>query len=222
MRSRRRNCRKRRRQAEGIDLIPSNDFSFYDGVLDTVALLNATPARYRKLNVSELDTYFAMARGYQKGGKDVKALAMKKWFNTNYHYMVPEIEDDADIRLAGTKPFDEYAEAKAIGVATKPVLVGPFTFLKLARYTGKKSAADFADACITAYSEALQRFATLGATWVQFDEPSLVRDLTAQDLALFVRLYQTILSAKGSVKVLLLLKFVLSQEDRKFFSKLRQ
>lgn len=187
----------------GIDFIPVNDFSFYDGMLDTVVLLNATPARYRKLNVSELDTYFAMARGYQKDGKDVKALAMKKWFNTNYHYMVPEIEDDADIRLAGKKPFDEFKEALTCGVVAKPVLIGPFTFLKLARYTGTKSAADFADACAAAYSEVLKKFADLGAKWVQFDEPALVYDLTADEIALFEKLYRAILTAKGSVKVLL-------------------
>ncbi len=187
----------------GIDFIPVNDFSFYDGMLDTVVLLNATPARYRKLNVSELDTYFAMARGYQKDGKDVKALAMKKWFNTNYHYMVPEIEDDADIRLAGKKPFDEFKEALTCGVVAKPVLIGPFTFLKLARYTGTKSAADFADACAAAYSEALKKFANLGAKWVQFDEPALVYDLTAEEIALFEKLYRVILTAKGSAKVLL-------------------
>ena len=187
----------------GIDFIPVNDFSFYDGMLDTVVLLNATPARYRKLNVSELDTYFAMARGYQKDGKDVKALAMKKWFNTNYHYMVPEIEDDADIRLAGQKPFDEFQEELTGGVVAKPVLIGPFTFLKLARYTGTKSAADFADACAAAYSEVLKKFADLGAKWVQFDEPALVYDLTADEIALFEKLYRAILAAKGSVKVLL-------------------
>ncbi|MBR5658347.1 MAG: 5-methyltetrahydropteroyltriglutamate--homocysteine S-methyltransferase [Lachnospiraceae bacterium] len=187
----------------GIDFIPVNDFSFYDGMLDTVVLLNTIPARYCKLNVSELDTYFAMARGYQKDGKDVKALAMKKWFNTNYHYMVPEIEDDADIRLAGKKPFDEFKEALTCGVVAKPVLIGPFTFLKLARYTGTKSAADFADACAAAYSEALKKFANLGAKWVQFDEPALVYDLTAEEIALFEKLYRVILAAKGSAKVLL-------------------
>lgn len=187
----------------GIDFIPVNDFSFYDGMLDTVILLNAIPERYRKLSVSELDTYFAMARGYQKDGKDVKALAMKKWFNTNYHYMVPEIEDDADIRLAGKKPFDEFKEALTYGVVAKPVLIGPFTFLKLARYTGTKCAADFADACAAAYCEALKKFESLGAKWVQFDEPALVYDLTAEEIALFEKLYKAILPAKGSVKVLL-------------------
>ena len=92
----------------GIEFIPSNDFSFYDTTLDTAVLLNIIPARYQKLNLSPLDTYFAMARGYQGENGDVKALAMKKWFHTNYHYIVPELDDEAEIRLCGTKAFDEY------------------------------------------------------------------------------------------------------------------
>ena len=96
-------------KGSGLDLIPSNDFSFYDGVLDTAFLLNAVPARYTSLGLSVLDTYFAAARGYQGEKGDVKALAMKKWYNTNYHYMVPEIDDDTEILLAGTKPFDLFA-----------------------------------------------------------------------------------------------------------------
>ena len=128
----------------GIDYIPSNDFSFYDNMLDTAVLLNAVPERYT-LNLSELDTYFAMARGYQGKSGDVKALAMKKWFNTNYHYMVPEFEDSTEIKLAETKPFDEFLEAQESGIKTKSVIIGAFTFLKLARFTGNKGIADFAD-----------------------------------------------------------------------------
>ena len=103
----------------GLDWIPSNDFSFYDGMLDTAFLLNAVPKRYRELGLAPLDTYFAAARGYQGDKGDVKALAMKKWFNTNYHYMVPELEDDTVICLADEKPFNLYQEAKAAGVETK-------------------------------------------------------------------------------------------------------
>lgn len=98
----------------GIDFIPSNDFSFYDNMLDTAVLFNIVPKRYSDLGLSSIDTYFAMARGYQGEAGDVKALAMKKWFNTNYHYMVPEIDDETDIKLVGTKPFDEYNEAKSL------------------------------------------------------------------------------------------------------------
>ena len=190
-------------QASGIDLIPTNDFSFYDNMLDTAVLLNAIPARYRALELSDLDTYFAMARGYQGKEGDVKAFAMKKWFNTNYHYMVPEIEDTTEIRLAGTKPFAEWKEAQAQGICGKPVLIGPFTFLKLARFTGEKTAEDFADAVAAAYCAYLKELNTLGAAWAQLDEPYLVMDLTKAEIALFRQLYAKILAAKGSVRVLL-------------------
>ena len=103
----------------GVDHISSNDFSFYDITLDTAALLGIVPERYRKLKLSTLDTYFAMARGYQGESGDVKALAMKKWFNTNYHYIVPEIEDDTKITLNADKLFHEYFEAKRLGIETK-------------------------------------------------------------------------------------------------------
>lgn len=98
----------------GIDFISSNDFSFYDNLLDTAVLLNVVPKRYKELELDALDEYFAMARGYQGEKGDVKALAMKKWFNTNYHYMIPEIEDETEISLVGTKPFEEYIEAKKL------------------------------------------------------------------------------------------------------------
>lgn len=186
----------------GIGLIPSNDFSYYDGMLDTAFLLNVVPERYTALGLSTLDTYFAAARGYQGENGDVKALAMKKWFNTNYHYMVPEIDDSAQIRLVGRKPFELYNEALENGVKTKPVIIGAYTFLKLARYTGKKTSADFVDSTADAYSELLRRFDGLGAEWVQFDEPSLVKDMTAEDIQLFVSLYEKILQNKSNVKVL--------------------
>ena len=190
-------------QNHGIDFIPSNDFSFYDTVLDTAVLLNVIPARYRSLALPPLDTYFAMARGYQGANGDVKALAMKKWFNTNYHYMVPEIDDNTEIRLAGSKPFDEFEEALQLGIQTKPVLIGAFTFLKLARFTGEKHTNDFTEAIIRAYQEILTRFHEQGAKWLQFDEPSLVHDLTHEDILLFKQLYSAILSEKGTVNVLL-------------------
>ncbi len=186
----------------GLDFIPSNDFSFYDGVLDTAFLLNAVPERYTSLGLSKLDTYFAAARGYQGEKGDVKALAMKKWFNTNYHYMVPEIDDSTVIKLVGTKPFELFSEALENGVKTKPVIIGAYTFLKLARYKGSKKAADFAEQTAAAYSELLKKFNALGAEWVQFDEPSLVMDMTAEDIQLFVSLYENILKNKGTVKVL--------------------
>ncbi|WP_349945926.1 5-methyltetrahydropteroyltriglutamate--homocysteine S-methyltransferase [Lacrimispora sp. BS-2] len=190
-------------QNHRIDFIPSNDFSLYDNVLDTAVLLNAIPARYRNLALSPLDTYFAMARGYQGANGDVKALAMKKWFNTNYHYMVPEIDEHTKIQLAGNKPFDEFKEAQQLGIKTKPVLIGPFTFLKLARFTGGRYASDYTTAIIAAYQEILATFRDIGVEWLQFDEPYLVHDLTGEDILLFKQLYSAILPAKGTVNVLL-------------------
>lgn len=186
----------------GLDFVPSNDFSFYDNTLDAAVLLGAVPARYAALGLSPLDTYFAMARGYQGEKGDVKALAMKKWFNTNYHYMVPEIEDDTRIRLSATQPFDLFAEALRAGVKTRPAVVGAFTFLKLARFTGTKTAADFAPAVVAAYRDLIDVLQNAGAEWIQFDEPSLVTDLTVSDIAFFKSIYTEILAGK-KIKVLL-------------------
>ena len=183
--------------------IPSNDFSFYDLVLDTAVLFNIVPKEYKELNLSDIDTYFAMARGYQGENGDVKALAMKKWFNTNYHYIVPEIEDDTEIKLVGTNPFKYYSEAKKDGIETKPVVVGPFTLLKLARFTGNKSVDDFVDDTIKAYSELLNELSKLGVNWIQFDEPFLVHDITKEDLTLFDKIYNAVLAKKENIKVLL-------------------
>ena len=187
----------------GIDFIPSNDFSFYDNMLDTAELLNIIPKRYKQLNLSELDTYFAMARGYQGENGDVKALAMKKWFNTNYHYMVPEINDDTQIKLNSSKPFDQFIEASKLGIQTKSVVIGPFTVLKLARFTGDKNAADFVSDIIKAYCDILKKFNSIDAQWIQFDEPYLVHDLTETDIMLFEEIYKNILPSKKTVKVLL-------------------
>ena len=186
-----------------IQYISSNDFSFYDCMLDTAVLLNVVPKCYRNLKLNKIDTYFAMARGYQGEVGDVPALAMKKWFNTNYHYLVPEIEADTQIKINGNKPFEEYVEAKSVGIQTKPVVIGPFTFLKLARYEDNKIANDYADSIVSAYKEILKKFNELGAEWIQFDEPALVMDLTKEDICLFETLYKQILSDKGNLKVLL-------------------
>jgi len=188
-------------KAHGIDWIPSNDFSFYDHVLDAAVLFNLVPERYRALELAPLDTYFAMARGYQGPRGDVKALAMKKWFHTNYHYLVPEIEDTAQWQVTGSKIFDEYREAKQRRLETKPVLIGAFTLLKLAKYPGRKRAEHFLSDAARAYRDVLDRLARLGAQWVQLDEPCLVTDLTPEDIRMFAELYESVLSAKKGVKV---------------------
>ncbi|MBW3080640.1 5-methyltetrahydropteroyltriglutamate--homocysteine S-methyltransferase [Bifidobacterium saguinibicoloris] len=198
-----------RLQAEaGVDLIPSNDFSYFDQLLDTAILLNVIPERYQRLAFAEPEeTLFAMSRGYQGDKGDVTALPMKKWFTTNYHYIVPEIEPSTEIKLNGTKPFDEYLEAKELGIETKPVLIGPYTFLKLARDDDAQELTfdkGLVNAVAAVYAEVLTRFNELGAKWVQIDEPFLVLDKQPGDVELFKSLYAKILPArKGAVKVLL-------------------
>lgn len=187
----------------GIDFISSNDFSFYDTVLDTAVLLNIIPKRYKELDLSEIDTYFAMARGYQGEHGDVKALAMKKWFNTNYHYIVPETEDDTKIKLSGDKLWNEYAEADELGIETKPMLTGAYTMLKLCRYTGNKSEKDYVGDIIAAYKELLQTCGKKQIAWVQFDEPALVLDMNDGDKALFNQIYDELLAVDTDTKVLL-------------------
>lgn len=177
--------------------------SNYNIVLDTAFLLNIIPERYRELKVSELDKYLAMARGYQGENGDVKALAMKKWFNTNYHYIVPEAEDSTQIRLTGNKLWDEYAEAKELGIETKPVITGVYTLFKLCRFTGKKKADDFINAFIEAYKEIVSKCEAVGIQLLQFDEPALVQDMTEEDRKLFVKMYSDILGKKKFCKVLL-------------------
>lgn len=188
---------------EGIDFIPSNDFSFYDTLLDTAAALGIVPRRYKELNLSGLDTYFAMARGYQGESGDVKALAMKKWFNTNYHYIVPEVEDDTVIKLSADKFLNEYKEAKELGITTKPVIVGPYTVLKLCRFTQNKGIDDFLDDFIAAYKELIALCNDNNISWLQLDEPALVYDLSDADKALFNKIYDELLKERGNCNILL-------------------
>ena len=192
-----------KQQEEGITFISSNDFSFYDNVLDTAVLFNIIPKRYKDLGLSPLDTYFAMARGYQGDLGNVKALALKKWFNTNYHYLVPQIEDDTKIKLTGTKPVDEFTEAKKLGVDTKPAITGPFTFLKLARFCGSKTINDVKAALTREYIKLISDLAKAGAEFIELDEPCLVKDLTEEDIALFKEIYISLLENKCGTKILL-------------------
>ena len=187
----------------GIDYITSNDFSYYDIVLDTAFLLNIIPERYKELEVSELDKYLAMARGYQGENGDVKALAMKKWFNTNYHYIVPEVEDDTVIKLSADKLLNEYKEAKELGITTKPVIAGPYTVLKLCRFTENKGIDDFLDDFIAAYKELIALCNDNNISWLQLDEPALVYDLSDADKALFNKIYDELLKERGNCNILL-------------------
>jgi 5-methyltetrahydropteroyltriglutamate--homocysteine methyltransferase len=161
----------RRLDALGLDAPPSNTFSYYDGVLDTAVLLDAVPDRYR----GETDSYFAMARGTDA----VAPLRMTKWFDTNYHYIVPEIGPDTSFRLAPDKPLSEVREAAALGIRTRPVVLGPVSFLLLSQ----GAPVDRLGEVLYAYAELLAALAAEGVAWVQLDEPALVADRTSAELA---------------------------------------
>lgn len=188
-------------QDAGIDHIPSNDFSLYDHVLDTCALVGAVPPRYNWQGGNvDSQTYFAMARG----NDSVTAMDMSKWFDTNYHYIVPELQKGQTFALSSTKPFDEYAEAQKAGIETRPVLVGPMTFLILS-----KKAADFTDcrctlmpALVKVYIEVLEKLAALGAEWVQIDEPALALDLEERYKTAYRDAYAQIRKAVPQLKIM--------------------
>ena len=186
----------------GIDGIPSNDFSFFDTTLDTAYLFDIIPEAVKKLNLSQLDRYFALARGYQGNEGDIKALPMKKWFNTNYHYLVPQFSKDTDIKLTDTKIFDQFQEAKDAGITTRPVIVGPFTLLSLSEFHDVK-ATDFVDDLVQAYQAVFEKLAQQGAQWIQLDEPELVKDVTGDKKTLFEDIYAKLLQNKAGLKVLL-------------------
>ena len=188
----------------GISVTPSNDFSLYDQVLDTIAMVGAVPERYGwSGDTVDLRTYFAMARGLQEGATDLPAMEMTKWFDTNYHYIVPELSSGQHFRLASTKPIDEYLEAKAAAIHTRPVLIGPVTFLHLAKSRDENfSPLTLLDRLAPVYAEVLQRLESAGADWVQIDEPCLVLDLDDEVHAAFTAAYDFLAGASG-LKLLL-------------------
>jgi 5-methyltetrahydropteroyltriglutamate--homocysteine methyltransferase len=206
----------------GVDHIPSNDFTLYDHVLDTSAMVGAIPQIYGWTGGDVgLDTYFAMARGAQgrthgeadhadcghgprAHGLDAPAAEMTKWFDTNYHYLVPEVTAGQTFQLSSSKVLDQYAEAKAQGVETRPVLLGPVTFLKLA----KSKARDFdprtlLDALLPVYAKVLNRLERAGAAWVQIDEPCLVLDLDDVDRAALRHAYHQLSRTAPGMKLML-------------------
>ncbi|HMI02215.1 MAG TPA: 5-methyltetrahydropteroyltriglutamate--homocysteine S-methyltransferase [Pedobacter sp.] len=192
----------------GIDLIPSNDFSFYDQVLDWSLTVGAIPKRYHEVIMNkgnaELDLYFAMARGYQKDGLDITAMEMTKWFDTNYHYIVPEFTKDQQFKLFSTKVLDEYNESKRLGIKTKPVLIGPVTYLLLGKE--KEEGFDRIDLIknlLSVYIEVLKKLEEQHVEWVQFDEPFLCLDLTEKDREAFRYVYGEIKRQFPKLKTLL-------------------
>jgi 5-methyltetrahydropteroyltriglutamate--homocysteine methyltransferase len=197
-------------QNAGIDLIPCNDFSFYDHVLDASLMLGVIPKRYsavlsqNKAN-SEIDLYFAMARGYQKDGLDITAMEMTKWFDTNYHYIVPEFTADQQFTVFSEKVFEEFNLAKqTLGITPKPVLIGPVSYLLL----GKEKEAGFdkislIKKLVPVYVDVLKRLKRQGAEWVQLDEPFLALDLSEKEKEAYVYAYAEIRKQCPQLKILL-------------------
>ncbi|XP_073289925.1 5-methyltetrahydropteroyltriglutamate--homocysteine methyltransferase [Primulina huaijiensis] len=187
----------------GIKYIPSNTFSYYDQVLDTTAMLGAVPPRYN-WNGGEIgfSTYFSMARG----NASVPAMEMTKWFDTNYHFIVPELGPDVKFSYASHKAVNEYKEAKRLGIDTVPVLIGPVTYLLLSK-PAKGVEKTFPllsllDKILPIYKEVIAELKAAGASWVQFDEPTLVLDLEAHQLEAFTKAYAELESSLSGLSVL--------------------
>ena len=204
----------------GIDLIPVNDFSFYDQTLDMSCLLGNVPPRFQwKGGQTDINTVFTIARGTQGGAslvtdeKDCQtgkistfASEMTKWFDTNYHYIVPEFHSGSKFALSGSKVFDEFAEAKALGLNAKPVLIGPITYLSLGKVQDPKTP-DFdqftlLDNLVSVYEEIISRLAAAGAQWIQLDEPVFSLDLNDKQRAAFKTAYNQLAKSKGTAKLL--------------------
>jgi 5-methyltetrahydropteroyltriglutamate--homocysteine methyltransferase len=206
-----------RQHALGADIVPSNDFSLYDHVLDTTAMVGAVPAIYGWSDDRVgLDTYFAMARGSQgdgealcahghtHGGDGVPAAEMTKWFDTNYHYLVPEFTADQTFKLASTKALHEYLEARALGLDTRPVLLGPVSYLLLGKARdGAFDPLSLLPKLLPVYAEVLRSLARAGATWVQVDEPCLVTDLTPEARAAYAHAYAVLSDVTPPIKLML-------------------
>ncbi len=185
-----------RQRAAGIDLIPSNDFSFYDQVLDLSCLIGNVPERFRWSGTDmNIDVAFAMARGKP----DAIACEMTKWFDTNYHYIVPEFTQHTAFKRVGSRIFDEFAEARAQGIITKPVMVGPATYLTLGKVTDGSALNkfDLADALIDVYVQVAESLAADGAEWLQIDEPIFSLDLDSTQRAVIEKAYARLAAVDG-------------------------
>ncbi len=193
----------KRQKDAGLNHIPSNDFAYYDQILDLTTTLGLIPSRYKHSGGKiDLDTYFAMARGRQQGDVDVTAMEMTKWYDTNYHYIVPEFEKGMVPKLSSQKIFDEYDEAKKQGINTRPVIVGPatYTFLGKPQYDGFDHV-EFVKSLLPVYNEILAGLAKRGAKWVQIDEPVFSLDLCSIGQGTIKAAYEG-LNAPEGLKVL--------------------
>jgi 5-methyltetrahydropteroyltriglutamate--homocysteine methyltransferase len=172
----------------GVDEIPSNTFSFYDHIADAIALFNAVPQRHQR--GSDLATFFAMTRG----DDEALPLEMTKWFDTNYHYLVPELSEKTEFRLVGDKPIVEFNEAKELDITTRPVIIGPVSFLLLSKPAPDADKnfdpLSLLDSLTDAYAELLEKLSDAGAEWVQLDEPAFVQDRSAEEIAALTKCYE--------------------------------
>ncbi|MDR1529829.1 MAG: 5-methyltetrahydropteroyltriglutamate--homocysteine S-methyltransferase [Burkholderiales bacterium] len=182
----------------GIDLISSNDFSYYDNMLDAAVMLNAIPKRFRDIE-NKTERYFAMARG----NNNASAMEMTKWFNTNYHYIVPELNDEIDFKLDAEKIIAEYREAESLGIKTKINIIGPLTFLALSKTTNDKDSYDYLGTVVSVYKQLFSKIAELGDDIVvQIDEPIFVKDLSKQRLPLIKGVYNELSHVNENVKII--------------------
>lgn len=189
-------------KAAGIAFIPSNDFSFYDQTLDSLALFGAVPDRFKFSGGNvDLDLRFAMSRGAQRDGIDVTAMEMTKWFDTNYHYIVAEFKKNQQFKISSTKIFDEYLEAKKLGIETRPVVLGPVSFLLLGKSVDGSNKLDLLENLLVAYKELFKKLQEIGVKNVQIDEPFLVTDLSAEAIQAYLKSYPQIKAAAGSIQL---------------------
>ncbi|WEK55193.1 MAG: 5-methyltetrahydropteroyltriglutamate--homocysteine S-methyltransferase [Candidatus Cohnella colombiensis] len=202
-------------QQSGVNFVPSGDFTLYDSMLDHIAAFSLVPERFKDLGTPDsLAVYFAMARGIE----GAPACEMTKWFDTNYHYLVPELAHSPELKLAFNPWLTAYTEAKeALGLQTRPVLIGPYTFLRLAKGVAANEFAYRVRKLIPVYSQVLQQLAEAGAEWVQIDEPSLVTDVPDAHLPLLIEVYSALKSAHPQLKLQLQTYFGSVQHPKVIF-----
>ncbi|MDX2083411.1 MAG: 5-methyltetrahydropteroyltriglutamate--homocysteine S-methyltransferase [Rickettsiales bacterium] len=189
-------------KAAGISYIPSNDFSFYDHILDTIALFGAVPQRFKFSGGNvDLDLVFAMARGAQRDGLDVIAMEMTKWFDTNYHYIVAEFQRNQNFKISSTKIFDEFLESKNLGIITRPVIIGPVSFLLLGKTIDGSNKLDLLGNLLPAYQELFEKLQAIGVKDIQIDEPFLVTDLSEEAVKAYISAFRQIKHFAGDIKV---------------------
>ena len=199
---------------KGVDLISCNDFSMYDLMLDTSVLLNAIPERFQHIN-NEVDRYFAMARGDQS----LKAMDMTKWFNTNYHYIVPELNTKTEFKLNADKILSEYSEAKELGINAKINLIGPVTYLGLSNTDDNSDPYSYFDKVLNVYTELLTRLTNLNSKiYIQFEEPIFAKDTDSKQLQLLEKAYRKLSNISEKIQVIVTTYFDHSREAAEVLS----